>query len=118
MATIFIATTILFLSLSGIGWLCYSKIPILINVSKKRGGKKSKSLFLILEKRIKGHKFFKNFSYEMFLQKILSKIRILTLKTDSKTSSLLQELRQKSQEKKDLECDDYWEEIQKSQEED
>lgn len=118
MATTLIATTTLFLSLSGIGLLCYNKISALIDIPKKRGRKKSKNFFLFFEKRIKSHSFFQNFSYEMFLQKILSKIRVLTLKTDSKTSHLLQELRQKSQEKKDLEDDNYWEEIQKSQEED
>ncbi len=52
-----------------------------------------------------------NFSFEIFLQKIFSKIRVLALKTDNKTSNWLQRLRKRSQKKKFNEEDNYWQEI-------
>ena len=67
-----------------------------------------------LKEKIKILNPFKSFSYEIFLQKLLSKIRILSLKTDNKTFNWLQKLREKSQKKKNLENDNYWEEIKKS----
>ncbi|MFH1643354.1 MAG: hypothetical protein ABH967_01820 [Patescibacteria group bacterium] len=118
MATILIATTTLFFSLFGLGLMCSRKISALVEMPSKKGRRKNNNLFLIFRKKISENDFLKNFSYEFFLQKILSKIRILTLKTDSKTSHLLQILRQKSKIKKDLENDNYWEEIKKSKEKD
>jgi len=59
---------------------------------------------------------FKNFSSDLFLHKILTKIRILSLKTDHKTFNLLQRLRERTQKKK-LENDNYWDEIKKAKEE-
>jgi len=64
--------------------------------------------------RVKTPKIFKDFSFEILLQRILSKVRILTLKTDNKTSGWLQRLREKSQKKKFAEDDDYWEKVRKS----
>lgn len=55
-----------------------------------------------------------NFSFDSFLQKVLSRIRILTLKTDSKTSNWLQKLREKSSRKKTEETDDYWQKVKDS----
>ncbi|MBL7142420.1 MAG: hypothetical protein ISS83_02105 [Candidatus Pacebacteria bacterium] len=52
-----------------------------------------------------------NFSFEIFLQKILSRVRVLTLKTDNKTSNWLQKLRERGQKKKFDEDDNYWREI-------
>ncbi|HXK32270.1 MAG TPA: hypothetical protein VJ378_02270 [Candidatus Paceibacterota bacterium] len=52
-----------------------------------------------------------NFSFEIFLQKILSRVRVLTLKTDNKTSNWLQKLRERGQKKKFDEDDNYWQEI-------
>jgi hypothetical protein len=56
----------------------------------------------------------KDFSYELYLQKILSKISVFTLKTDSKTSNWLEKLRQKNNEKNHSPNDDYWEELKKA----
>ena len=64
--------------------------------------------------KIKNPKIFKNFSFEVLLQKILSRVRVLTLKTDNKTSSWLQRLREKSRKKKFSEDDNYWEKVRKS----
>ncbi|MFH1036459.1 MAG: hypothetical protein V1756_00100 [Patescibacteria group bacterium] len=55
----------------------------------------------------------KSFSLDLFLQKIISQMRILTLKADSKTFNWLKNLREKNQKKK-LENENYWEEIKNS----
>ena len=57
---------------------------------------------------------FRNFSYEKFLQKFLTKVRILSLKTDNKTSNWLKRLKDNTQRKKITEDDNYWDEIKKA----
>jgi len=56
----------------------------------------------------------RNFSYEIYLQKLLSRVRVLTLKTDHKTSGWLETLRQKSHKKNHANNDKYWEELKKA----
>ena len=66
-----------------------------------------------MKERLKKLNPFRNFSYEIFLQKILTKIRILSLRTDNKTFNWLQKLREKNQKKKIEKEDNYWEEVKK-----
>ncbi len=105
-----IAITILTVSFLGIGVILFRKIPILLELPET-----APSYFNWLDvfKKIKTLNPFKEFSSELFLQKILSKVRILTLKTDNKTSSWLQRLRARSQKKKFEENGDYWQEVKK-----
>ena len=102
---------ILICSLAVIGVILFRKIPLLLELSETVPFYFSWRAFL---PKIKNSLPFKEFSAEIFLQKILSKIRILTLKTDSKTSSWLQKLRARSQKKKFEEDDNYWKDIKKS----
>jgi hypothetical protein len=105
-----IAAFILLISFLGIGIIIYNKLPRFsempvvepVHLNRKNRLAKIKNLFP-----------FKNFSSDIFLQKILSKIRILTLKTDNKTSNLLQRLREKALRKKvkEKENSDYWEKV-------
>jgi len=55
----------------------------------------------------------KDFSPEIFLQKILSKIRVLVLKLDHKTSAWLQTLRERAKKRTFLKSDDYWQKLKK-----
>jgi hypothetical protein len=55
----------------------------------------------------------KDFSPEIFLQKILSKIRVLVLKIDHKTSTWLQALRERAKKRTFLKKDDYWKKLKK-----
>lgn len=50
-------------------------------------------------------------SLEIFLQKIIAKLRILILKSDNKTFKWLQALREKTQKHKFGENDTYWKDI-------
>ena len=55
----------------------------------------------------------KNFSYELYLQKMLSKFRILSLKTESKTGNWLEKLRQRSCRKNQTNNTNYWDTLKK-----
>jgi len=61
--------------------------------------------------KVKNSSILRGFSFELLLQKILSKFRILTLKTDYKTSNLLEKLRQKQKRES---SDNYWKEIKQT----
>ena len=101
-------------SVIGMGTMLYQKIPALVKLPEVIEKDEKKNLILVIKNKVKEIQLVKDFSYEMFLQKILSKIRVLTLKTDSKTSSWLQKLREKSKNKKVLDNDKYWDEVGKS----
>ena len=105
---------ILFGSFLGMGAIISRKIPVLMELPEIPARDSWKDTLSKLKEKIKILNPFKSFSYEIFLQKLLSKIRILSLKTDNKTFNWLQKLREKSQKKKNLENDNYWEEIKKS----
>lgn len=106
-----IATIILLGSLLGMGIIIAKKIPILAQLPRTEEKKfdfKIKKFFLGIKKRVK------NIPFEFFLQKVLSKIRILSLKMESKTGNLLQKLREKSLKKRSKDDDKYWQELKKS----
>lgn len=109
-----IATIILFGSLVGMGIIVLRKIPILAELPEVIEKPQEENFISKLKEKIKVLNPFRNFSIEIFLQKILSKIRILTLKTESKVASWLQRLRERAQKKKSKENDNYWKEIKKS----
>lgn len=96
----------------GLGGIIFNKIPVLSALSEKEikaGDKKPK-----LTERLRKIEFFRKLSYENFLKKALTKVRILSLKTDNKTSSWLKELKDNSQRKKITEDDNYWDEVKKA----
>ena len=108
------ALIILFGSLLGMGAIIVRKIPVLVGLPEVIKKPSGEPFWLKLNRKIKNIPGFKSFSYEIFLQKLLSKIRILSLKTDNKTFNWLQKLREKSKRKKIKENDNYWEELKKS----
>lgn len=108
-----IAPIILFTSIFGIGVILFRKIPVLVELSVET--QKAEEPFLPgLINKIKFFRFIKSISLENILQKFLSRIRILTLKAENKISGWLQKLRKKSQKKKEIENDNYWEELKKT----
>jgi len=54
------------------------------------------------------------FSNTVFLQKVLSRVRVLTLKTDHKTSYWLQQLRESSQKNKFGDKGEYWKKVKRA----
>ena len=89
--------------------IIYRKIPILITLVPEEIKPKTNSLEEIKEK-IKRNG---SFSLRRFLEKFLSKFRVLTLKTENKTSNLLFKLRQKSIEEKNKFSEDYWKKVRR-----
>ena len=103
------ALVIFLISLTGIGVIVIRKIPILAELPLEKI-EKNGTLGKIKEK-IKGNEVF---SVEIILQEVLSRIRILTLRTENKTAIWLAKLRQKSvNRKKNKFSDDYWRKIKR-----
>ena len=111
-----ISLIILIFSFLGIVAILLRKIPLLLElpdnleaeISLVDGFKKKR------EETNKKEKFLGNLSFEVILQKILSKINILNLKIENKISFWLQKLREKSKEEKLKEDDNYWDELREA----
>lgn len=107
-----IAIIILFIGLIGIGVILIKKIPILAALPPKVI--REPGVFRRVKDKVKNNGTLKTFSSgELLLQRILSKFRILTLRTENKTSTWLGKLRQRSLKKKKTFSDDYWRKLKK-----
>lgn len=93
----FIAFLFLILGVSGMGIISMRRSPDLIGRSIEKEGK-VKKIFFAVRKRIGD--YFKNFSIEKILHKILSKVRVFLLKIESKSEHLLRKLRERIINKK------------------
>lgn len=112
-----IATFILFGSLIGMGVVIFRKISMISELPEVPVEFNLKRSLLKLKEEIKIFQPFKCLSDKIFLQKILSKVRILTLRAENKIGSWLRKLREKSQKKKIEENDNYWQELKKTKNE-
>jgi len=103
-------------SLSGIGFILFRKVPILLELPQSSFQKEQ--IISNIKKEIqRGLKIIpgsKKFDYELYLQKILSKVRVLTLKTESQTESWLEKLRRRRNGHAHNAA--YWEELKKAKE--
>lgn len=107
---VLIATIIFFVSLIGIGVIIIRKIPVLVELSPQEIEPEYLKRF---REKIKNNRTLRIFSGELLLQKILSEIKNLTLRTESKTSAWLASSRQRFLDKKDKFPDDYWRKIKR-----
>ena len=107
---------ILFGSSIGLGGIIFKKISVLKNLpdNYSQTSEKKQEFVLRLKAGIKKRNPLKGLSYEMVLEKILTGLRVLSLKLEGKTSNSLQELRQNIEKRKIRENDNYWEKIKKS----
>jgi hypothetical protein len=108
-----IAKIVSLFSFLGMAVIVFRKIPALVSLPEVEEPRIKKSKFLVLKEKIKRLNPFKKISYESFLQKIIYKIRILSLKADNKTFKMLQDLKKKALEKRKKWSDNYWLEIKK-----
>ena len=108
-----ILTVLLVGSLAGIGVILYRKIPLLVKLPGIPLNWQSDFL-LKIKKGVKRLPGAETLNYELYLQKVLSRVRVLTLKTENKTSNWLERLRQKNNQKNNRKPDNYWEELKKS----
>jgi hypothetical protein len=115
-----IATIILFSSLLGMGIVFARKIPVLINLPESGlQPNKSEPLISKIKEKIKILPGINSFDHEIFLQKQLSRIRVLTLKTENKVSCWLENLRARTNSKNNhnIRQDNYWEELKRAKKE-
>jgi hypothetical protein len=96
----------------GLGGIVLRKLPVISTLPEEKA--KEKVPGLSLHERISGINPWKKFSGSMFLEKTLKKIRILSLKTDHKTFSWLQKIKENNQKKKIEEDEGYWDEVQRA----
>ncbi|MDO8639323.1 MAG: hypothetical protein Q7R53_00220 [bacterium] len=102
-------------SFIGMSIILSRKIPVLIKLPQTNSTQRTaKDILFNFVKIIKNKTPLEKFSGELFLQKVLSKTRVLVLKLDNKTFHWLVKLREKAQKKKFGENDDYWKGIKTS----
>jgi len=106
-----IATIVFLGSVLGIVFILMRKIPILAEMPEVTEGQKKESLPSKIKKRFKDLPLIRDIFSGILLQKTLSKIRVLTIKAESKTAAWLQKLRIKSQTEKGKAKDNYWTEV-------
>ena len=108
-----IFTIVLLISLIGVGVILFRRMPDLVSLPEQPILLQKVVIFKIKQgvRRLPG---IRGFSYEIYLQKVLSRIRVLTLKTDSKTSGWLERLRQRQTKNNGSNNDKYWEELKKA----
>lgn len=107
-----IALVILVSSFLGMAVILFRKIEMIAEIPETIPTFGFKARILNIKEKVSNLKPSESFSSEIILQKILSKVRILSLKIEKKTSFWLQNLREKSMKKK--ENDKYWEELKES----
>ena len=91
-------------SFLGMLFIFLKKVPLILAFEFPK-----ESAISRFKKRIKELNPFRHFSFEIFLQKWIARIRILSLKVDNLTFNWLKKLREK--QKKKEKSDDYWEKI-------
>jgi len=108
-----IATIVFGLSVLGITFIILKKIPVLASLNLD--DLKQEDVLSAIKSKLQNNKHLRPISREVLLQKILSKIRVFTLKIEEKTSARLKSLRQKSlQKKKSNFSEDYWEKLREN----
>lgn len=107
---IFLLSLLVF-SLIGIALILFRKIPVLVKLPEAR--LVGESLFHKIKKGVARLPGAQKFDYELYLQKMLSKVRVLTLKTETKTGNWLERLRQK-RNGHNGHNNEYWEELKKA----
>ena len=106
-----LAIIALFIGLIDMAVIILRKIPVLAELPIQKTERPK--ILKIIKEKIRADGRVKSFSGDILLQKALSKIRVLTLKTDSKTSAWLAKLRQKSIKKRNNFSDSYWQKLKK-----
>ncbi len=108
-----IAKIVLAGGLLGLIYLVIKKIPVLAQLPENQTVFSNQGITVQLRKVAEKMPFARSFSLNIYLQRILSKTKILTMRFEGKISSWLQDLRTKAQKKQEL-TDNYWEELKKS----
>jgi hypothetical protein len=109
-----IALVVFLFSFAGLFFIIFKKLPVLAKTHISSGDVVHVAI-ADFKNKIKDALNPIDLDYELYLQKILSKVRVLTLKTENKTANWLEALRQRSKRNKES-SKDYWEELKKAKE--
>ena len=96
-----ISIIVLIVSFLGMAFLVTRKIPKIVELPDNPNFIPGKELSDRLKKKTKDVIKKRHFNIQIFLQKTLSRIRILILKLDNKVAKLSQKLKQKTRETKE-----------------
>ena len=111
---LFIVKIILLISFVGLLIIIFRKVPHILALPIKEADASKISSLSQLKNKLKNSVSVDSVSIENLLQKILSKARVFTMKTENKTATWLESLRQRSKNKNEVHDDKYWEGIKKS----
>ena len=93
-----IATIIFLGSVLGIVFILYKKIPVLVKLPQNgSAGFKKHKIILNIKDKIKYHHF-NRFEKKMLLHKLLSWIKVMTLKAEVRIDAVLHRIRKKAQQ--------------------
>jgi len=111
------ALIIFIASIAGIASIVLKKMPALARLPEPEtapGANFGARLKNWTKGRIEKVPGLNNISKDVFLQKLLSRVRVMTLKLEAKTGNYLQKLREQSQKKREEERNDnYWSDLKK-----
>ncbi len=108
---------ILFTSSVGLGVIIFRKIPALRTLPQKEFSGFAdikQAISLKLKKGIQKLNLLKDLSYEVFLEKTLSKTKNISVKFENKMSNLLVEAKENTKQREIRENDNYWEDLKKA----
>ena len=105
-----ILAIVAFVGLLGTAVMVLRKVPAMVSLPEKAAGD---PLMAKIRSQVRHLPGSEAFDYEVHLQKILSHVRVLTLKTEQKTGTWLERLRKKNSQKRNNR-DDYWDELKKA----
>jgi hypothetical protein len=110
-----ISIVILALSLAGLVVVLWKKLPALAKLPEPEINFQE-LVAQELKEGIKKIPVVKKFSYELYLQKLLSKVRVLTMKTENKTGNWLEILRKRTNKNNSVDegKNQYWDELKKA----
>lgn len=114
MTTTIIVLVLFLLSFTGLVYLIGKKLPLIRAVSVKEKEGLGEFLRNGVRSSLQNSEVSKFVSSpELFLQKLLSKARIFSMKAEAKTNEWLVKLRKKSQEKNGKFSSNYWDKLKK-----
>ncbi|MBI2625172.1 MAG: hypothetical protein HYW70_02475 [Candidatus Nealsonbacteria bacterium] len=102
-------------SLAGMGAILMRKMPFLVRLSPAKipSSRDFTKILKSLTAKFLNIPQLKDISLVNFLEKILLRLRIFTLKAENQTTTLIQKLKEKSQ-KEGASKDSYWDELKKA----
>lgn len=109
-----IAKIVLIGSFIGIITIVVKKMPVLVSLSVTSQEKRVFAFGENIKDRMKKYPLIGKLSFQNFVQKILSKLRVLTLKIENKTEKYLQLLRERSKKQKQSLDDKYWQKLKET----